>query len=297
MNDLIRRIGRVLERLFAVLLDLLLPQPCAACSGTPGPLCGDCRTLLERRPRQCAPRPGCPPVWAAGPYAGLDRRVLLAFKEGGVDALAAPLGARLAAVYAATGWSGPDTLLVPVPGRGPPWRRSGPVDRLAGVCLERSGGAGWVVPLLRYRRRARPQVGLGRAERLTNRRGAFAADPGAVGGGVGPGLRAVVVDDVLTTGATVAEATRALRSAGVPVAGAVVLAERGWWDSGSPDRGRWDAGAPGWGSRDAGAPRQGGQDAGAVGWGRSESGPSGRGGGPVATGPPRADPGRTGAGP
>ncbi|MFI6574407.1 ComF family protein [Nocardiopsis sp. NPDC050513] len=224
MNDPIRRIGRVLERLFAVLLDLLLPQPCAACSAAPGPLCGDCRALLERRPRQCTPRPGCPSVWAAGPYAGIDRRVLLAFKEGGVDALAAPLGARLAAVYAATGWSGPDTLLVPVPGRGPPWR-SGPVERLAAVCLERSADAGRVVPLLRYRRRARRQVGLGRAERLANRRGAFVVDRGAVGG-AGP-FRAVVVDDVLTTGATVAEAVRALRAAGVAVAGAVVVAERG----------------------------------------------------------------------
>ncbi|OLT28241.1 hypothetical protein BJF83_01700 [Nocardiopsis sp. CNR-923] len=226
-----------MERLFSVLLDLLLPQPCAACSVAPGPLCGDCLRLLERRPRQCAPRPGCPPVWAAGPYSGVDRRVLLAFKEGGADALAAPLGARLAAVYAVTGWSGPDTLLVPVPGRGPPWRRSRPVDRLAAVCLERSAGAGRVARLLRYRRRARPQVGLGRDERLTNRRGAFVADPGAVGGPVRSGLRAVVVDDVLTTGATVAEAARALRDAGVPVVGAVVLAERGWWDGGSPGAG------------------------------------------------------------
>ncbi|WP_116244910.1 ComF family protein [Nocardiopsis sp. FIRDI 009] len=231
MDDLIRRVRLGWTRLFAALLDLLLPQPCVACAVEPGPLCGDCLALLDRRPRRCAPRPGCPPIWAAGPYAGYDRRVLLAYKEGGADVLAGPLGGRLAAVYAATGWAGPDTLLVPVPGRGPPWHRGGPVARLAEACLDRSGRSGRLAPLLRYRCRSRPQVGLGRAERLVNRVGVFVADPGSAGprdvGSEGmAGLRAVVVDDVLTTGATVAEATRALRRADVPVVGAVVLAER-----------------------------------------------------------------------
>ncbi|MCY9785558.1 ComF family protein [Nocardiopsis sp. EMB25] len=231
MDDFVGWLRHAWARLFAALLDLLLPQPCVACAVASGPLCGDCLALLDRRPRRCAPRPGCPPVWAAGPYAGYDRRVLLAYKEGGADALTGPLGGRLAAVYAATGWAGPDTLLVPIPGRGPPWHRGGPVARLADACLDRSGHVGRVAPLLRYRRRARPQVGLGRAERLVNRVGVFTAVTGSVGlGDVGTGAlaghRAVVVDDVLTTGATVAEAARALRCAGVPVVGAVVLAER-----------------------------------------------------------------------
>ncbi len=155
--------------------------------------------------------------------------MLLTYKEGGADALAAPLGGWLTAAYTASGLARPDTLLVPVPGRGPPGDPRAPVTRLARACLAEAGGAGAgrVAPLLRYRSRPRRQAGLGRAERLANRAGTLVADrplprvPGAGVGGV-----AVVVDDVLTTGATVAEATRALRVRGIPVAGAVVLLER-----------------------------------------------------------------------
>ena len=131
----------------------------------------------------------------------------------------------LAAAYAASGLVGPDTLLVPVPGRGPPRDPHAPVTRLARACLARAGGpaAGAVAPLLRYRGRPRRQAGLGRAERLANRAGTLVAEPLSRARG---GCAAVVVDDVLTTGATAAEATRALRAAGVPVVGAVALAER-----------------------------------------------------------------------
>ncbi|MFD3687329.1 ComF family protein, partial [Nocardiopsis sp. NPDC058631] len=163
--------------------------------------------------------------WAAGPYDGIHRRVLLAYKEGRADSLAAVLGGRLSAAYAASGLVGPDTLLVPVPGRGPPRDPHAPVTRLARACLAGAGGpaAGTVLPLLRYRGRPRRQAGLGRAGRLANRVGTLVAELPPRGRGGGP---AVIVDDVLTTGATAAEATRALRAAGVRVAGAVVLAER-----------------------------------------------------------------------
>ncbi|NYH51703.1 putative amidophosphoribosyltransferase [Nocardiopsis arvandica] len=230
MNDAIRRTG-VPRRTLAALLDLLLPHPCAGCSGPSGPLCGDCLAVLERRPHRCSPRPGCPPAWSAGPYAGHHRRVLLAYKEGGADALATPLGERLAVAYTASGLAAPDTLLVPVPGRGPPRDPRAPVTRLAFACLAGAGGAdaGRVAPLLRHRGRSRRQAGLGRSERLANRTGTFVADrpgAGAAASGTARGGAAVVVDDVLTTGATVAEATRALRARGIRVAGAVVLAER-----------------------------------------------------------------------
>ncbi|MDE3721012.1 phosphoribosyltransferase family protein [Nocardiopsis sp. N85] len=214
--DVRKALAGALSRMWAALLDLLLPRACAGCSGPAGPLCGACRGRLRRRPHRCAPRPGCPPVWAAGPYAGLHRRVLLAYKEGD-DALAAVWGERLAAVCEASGLVGPGTLLVPVPGRGPPHDPRAPVARVVAAC------GGRTLSLLRHRGRTRRQAGLGRRERLTNRVGAFRADrvpAWAVEG------RVVVVDDVVTTGATVAEATRALRAAGLRVVGAVTLAER-----------------------------------------------------------------------
>lgn len=232
MDDRRHQTG-VLPKVLAALLDLLLPQPCAGCASSSGPLCADCLAVLEHRPHRCAPRAGCPPVWAAGPYAGRHRRVLLAYKVDGSDGLATALGGRLAAAYTASGLAAPDTLLVPVPGRGPPHDPQAPVARLARSCLARVGGAeaGRVVPLLRYRNRPRRQAGLSRTERFANREGAFVADgpPGrGIGAVSGMGARGavVVVDDVLTTGATVAEASRALRAAGVEVAGAVAFAER-----------------------------------------------------------------------
>lgn len=231
MDDRPPRTGAA-RRILDALLDLLLSCPCAGCDGPSGPLCAACLTLLSRRPHRCAPRPGCPPVWAAGPYAGHHRRVLLAYKEGGADALAGPLGERLSAAYTASGLATPDTLLVPVPGRGPPRDPRAPVTRLARACLASAGGAeaGEVATLLRHRGRPRRQAGLGRAERLANRVGSFVADPlrrDARTGVSGAGdVAAVVVDDVLTTGATVAEATRALRARGIRVVGAITLTER-----------------------------------------------------------------------
>ncbi|MGQ4268410.1 ComF family protein [Nocardiopsis changdeensis] len=222
--DVGKALVRALVRIRDALLDLLLPRACPGCAGPAGggaPLCPMCRDALVRRPHRCAPRPGCPPVWAAGPYAGLHRRVLLAYKEGD-DALARVWGGRLAAVCEASGLVGADTLLVPIPGRGPPHDPRAPVARLAAAaCGEHRGGT--LLPLLRHRGRVRRQAGLGRRERLANRAGAFRADPVPAWAA---GRRAVVVDDVVTTGATLAEATRALRAAGLRVAGAVVLAER-----------------------------------------------------------------------
>ncbi|CAM3525594.1 phosphoribosyltransferase family protein [Nocardiopsis gilva] len=81
------------------------------------------------------------------------------------------------------------------------------------------------VPALLHRRRVADQVGLDRSRRRANLEGALAVRPRAVRSLTGPAV--VVVDDVVTTGATLAEATRALRAAGVRVAGAAVLTERG----------------------------------------------------------------------
>lgn len=222
-----------LSALITALLDLLLPQRCAGCSAPHGPLCPDCRTLLAQRPRPCVPRRGCPPTWAAGGHAGRERRVLLAYKEHGDGRLAGVLGERLARTLWASGRAGPDVLLVPVPGRWGTGAGSGRVARLARECVRGAGpsGAAGTAPVLAYRRPVGPQVGLGRTQRLTNRAGAFTVRPHARlehGGRVeAAGRSVVIVDDVLTTGATLTEAARALRAEGAEVLGAIVLAERG----------------------------------------------------------------------
>ncbi|GAB3486434.1 ComF family protein [Nocardiopsis coralliicola] len=206
-------------------LALLLGECCAACGTPGGTVCAECAAGLAPRPHRCAARSGCPPVWAAGRYTGPDRALLLAFKRGR-RRLAAPLSLRLAAAgRAALGTAGPAArsppVLVPVPARRRGVRARG-YDPVA--LLVRRAAARWTPPLpwapvLRHGRAVADQVGLDRGARRRNLSGALElrrAPPGPV----------LLVDDVVTTGATLAEAARALRAAGIPVLGAAVLVER-----------------------------------------------------------------------
>lgn len=138
-------------------------------------------------------------------------------KYGGEAVVADALGADLGAVVAgglALGWR--VDAIVPVPlAVGRARQRGYDQAELLARAAERVCGA----PrrrLLRRVRDTRSQVGLGRAERAANVRGAFAAQ--RAGGSV------VLVDDVATTGSTLAECARALRAAGARDVRAVVVA-------------------------------------------------------------------------
>ncbi|MEU6080507.1 phosphoribosyltransferase family protein [Streptomyces sp. NPDC047108] len=182
-----------------------------------------------------SPEPaGLPPVHAAAPYGGEVRDVLLAHKERGALALAGPLGEALAgAIRACTGGRG-GLLLVPVPSarravaaRGhDPTRR---VARSAAAGLRREGRPARVLPVLRQQRAVADQSGLTAPQRLANLSGALAVREraaGLLGGGeAGPESASVVlVDDLMTTGASLVEGARAVREAGGRVAGAAVVA-------------------------------------------------------------------------
>ncbi|MEU3726754.1 phosphoribosyltransferase family protein, partial [Streptomyces sp. NPDC031705] len=85
-----------------------------------------------------------------------------------------------------------------------------------------AGGAARVAPVLRLRRAVADQAGLGARERQENLAGALEVHPG--GAALTAGARIVLVDDVITTGATLAEAARALRAAGLRADAAAVVA-------------------------------------------------------------------------
>lgn len=209
--------------------DLVLPRACAGC-GAPGPLlCAGCRLDLAG-PGRLVPAPAVPvPVAATAAYDGTARSVLLAHKEHGLLGLAAPLGTALArAVTRVTGPGG--VVLVPVPSRPAAVRARGHdattrLARRAGRELRRAGTASAVRPVLRLARSTADQAGLTAGQRAANQAGAMAVSrwPGLGGRPRGEAC-VVVVDDVVTTGATLAEAVRALRAAGLAPVGAAVVA-------------------------------------------------------------------------
>ena len=191
--------------------DLLLPCHCAGCGVAGESLCRACRPEAPIHVADCAV-----PVIAAGRYAGGLRTAVLSYKERGRYDLAGPLAALLAGV--AAGVVTPGAALVPVPSTRAAARRRGGdhVRRLARLAGRHLGVP--TVPALRLVRTVRDSAELGAGERHENLAGAMAARSAP------PGAVAVIVDDIVTSGATLAESARALRCAGWPVTAAVTVA-------------------------------------------------------------------------
>lgn len=154
--------------------------------------------------------------------------MLLAHKERGATGLARLLGGALAgAVHAsAPGREGP-VFLVPVPSarRAVAARGHDPVRRMAreaAGALRRTVPDARSLPVLRQRRSVADQSGLSARARRENLAGALEAVPGS--GRLLRGGEVVLVDDLMTTGASLAEAARAIRAEGTEVRSAAVVA-------------------------------------------------------------------------
>ena len=171
-----------------------------------------------------------PPVIVASAYEGAAKRVIIAHKEHGVLGLTPVLGSMLAMSIAVLG-EGPFAIVAIPPHRDSMKRRG--VDTL-GAIAERAASelraAGWraqTLPLLRRRSDGGRHVGRSAHERRAAVSGTMVVDDrisrrGVIGSAQGP--RLVVVDDVVTTGATVQEAVRTLRATGLAVEGIAAVA-------------------------------------------------------------------------
>jgi predicted amidophosphoribosyltransferase len=226
MSTAFRPVTRALPGLKSALLDALAvvsPTSCAGCAAPDRSLCSACSAALAPNVREVDLH-GLP-VTYAHEYGGVVRSVLAAYKDGGRTDVAGRLAPALAAAIASAlrEHAPPVTAhpvrlvtvhLVTVPSSRSARRARGfsPVRLLlahAGLRTE---------PALRARRQSADQAHLTIQGRRENR-DHWLAPRGALAG-----RHVLLVDDILTTGATMLEARRALASGGAHVIGAAVLA-------------------------------------------------------------------------
>jgi predicted amidophosphoribosyltransferase len=168
-------------------------------------------------------------AWAACGYRGRAARMLIAWKERGrvdlTEPLGAGLGAAVRALRAARGDPESEWLLIPIPSTRAARRRRGGdlMFDLTRRAAEVNGSAPIVRPVraLEHARRVRDQGSLSAVGRRANLRGALSVRSAALE--LVSGRECVIVDDVVTTGTTAAEAARALTSVGARVVGACFL--------------------------------------------------------------------------
>lgn len=211
--------------------DLVLGGRCVGCGRGGRALCPACAVTLPREARPAWPTPtpaGLAPPYAAAPYDDTVRAMVIAHKERAVLALGRPLGVLLSLSVAEVGGRSP-VVLVPVPSRPGTSRTRGhdPTWTLTLSAARLLSGEGYAVSaarLLVSRGGVVDQAGLGAVARAENLTGSMCCPSASLRRLSGLRVRAVVCDDVLTTGSTAREAQRALEASGIPVAGIAVVA-------------------------------------------------------------------------
>jgi len=208
----VTRQGELCGPCWAGLTFITEPQ-CARCGypfeyALPGEsLCAACHARLPAYDRAIS----------ALAYDDASRELILAFKRGDRTALAGPLG-WLTARAGTDLLAGADLLLpVPLHPRRLFARRFNQAALLARA-IARASGRPWSPDRLRRRKNTPSQGGLSRRQRLENMRGAFAVR------GRLDGMRILLIDDVMTTGATAEACAKVLRRAGAAWVGVLTLA-------------------------------------------------------------------------
>lgn len=210
-------------------LDAAFPATCPGCSREGAPICGSCLPALDARLDEPPgvligmpvdlPYPLLQLEWCA-PFVGVVRDALHAIKYQGERRVATPLGAAVARRWAKAGAGG--DLIVPVPVHAARARQRGydQAQLIAEVAARHLALPH--VRLLERHVETTAQFELDRRERATNVRGAFRL----VTPGPQPlaGHWVVLVDDVMTTGATLSACATVLMEAGATGVSAITVA-------------------------------------------------------------------------
>jgi len=228
------------------LLDLLFPKTCRHCGDSfreglsnilclscfnsmkpyEDPVCGHCGISLPPGAFEGSARPRCrdcgegesflDQVRAFGAYEGPLRLSHHAFKFEGMESLGGKIAERMAGTVHGSLWEGTDAL-VPVP-LSPERERERGYNPSVLLAERISGRTGIESRTLLTKVRSNPpQMSLSREERLKNAKGVYRC---VLKGQ--PPAKVILVDDVLTTGATLEECAKVLRQSGVSAVGALV---------------------------------------------------------------------------
>ena len=224
------------------ILDLALPARCPGCGREGPPICARCAPALDARLELAGgvaiglpsdvPAPLLQLEWCA-PFGGLVRRALHELKYGGETRLAVPLGEAIARRWRRVGAGG--DVLVPVPVHAERARRRG-YDQAELIARAAASALGLpCAPILERTRATTAQFDLDRTTRAYNVRGAFALrarSPSTPRDARGPstprnplaGRWIVLIDDVVTTGATLSACAEPLLAAGALGVSAITVA-------------------------------------------------------------------------
>ncbi len=211
------------------LLDLAMPPACAGCGREGAAICESCGCALSARSGEPAgvllgmpsdvPLPLVQLEWCA-PYGDVVRAALHALKYAGERRLARPLGEAAAARWREVAVGGDLLVHVPVHAARRAARGYDQAELLARAAADSLGLP--AAPALRRERATAPQFELGRDRRAANVAAAFRVDPACAP--VVRGRWVVLVDDVVTTGATLVACAEALLGAGAAAVSALTVA-------------------------------------------------------------------------
>ncbi|HKY32977.1 MAG TPA: ComF family protein [Candidatus Polarisedimenticolia bacterium] len=218
IRRLIAQSARPFTGMARLLAGAALAPDCPACGAPMGSqakgICADCWAEVDDDRFPAGPQPAgsrhLDSMACVGPYRGRLRAVIRCLKFAEMPGLAWPLAERLAPALVPEA-ARPDAVVAVPLHWARRWRRGYNQSELLARGVARLLRAGRPLPALKRARRTAPQPGRSRRERVRNVRGAFEA---SAGGGRLEGARVLLVDDIVTTGATLRECARVLRQAG-----------------------------------------------------------------------------------